>query len=511
MNKKPMLSVSCLLLVMILVVAQMSFTLLLGSGSWALAADGPQPAVRCSSVTGSENPECFSVVQQTSNTTNITIGNKYVFGTMGGLFNIYTWLINVNSPPNQPTNKMPIDGAIGVFATPTLISSVSSYPDTSDMHAASHSSSPAPGMLRMNMKSYGNHNPTYDSRILTIKPELVIDNPPHGLYGEMEEEQYPGEGYTATWLLQNVAGYQAAGIKVIGYITSGYEGRGGDDGYAVKWYSLEMNKKLITNMATLDHVDGVFIDECSDFPNAASKSYLQQLSNLAHSYGLIVWMNTGVDNFDEWYFTSVVADFMQSSEAWRGQSLSPVQQQWGSRIGVTGYKSSYTAQDAYNLTINAWCKGIKYCYINTVEYTSIAPWFEQYAQLLRNWDGSCPASGGKEDASEGEGCFIATAAYGSFLDSHVQKLRAFRDSYLLANPVGRGVVTAYYRISPPLAEFIDDHPSLKPIVRVALLPAVIISEVAVSTTSAEKVAILCSLALVSVGIMVWARKRKSEA
>jgi hypothetical protein len=245
-------------------------------------------------------------------------------------------------------------------------------------------------MLRMNMKSYGNHNPTYDARILAIKPEYVIDNPPHGLYGEIEEEQYPGEGYTASWLLQNVAGYQAAGIKVIGYITGGYEGSGGDDGYASKWYSLEMNKKLVTNMATIDHVNGVFIDECSDFPNAASKSYLQQLSDLAHSYGLIVWMNVGVDNFDPWFFTSGVADFMQSSEAWRGQSLTPVQQQWGSRIGVTGFKSTYTAQDAYNLTIDAWCKGLAYCYINTVEYTKIAPWFEEYAQMLRNWDGSCP-------------------------------------------------------------------------------------------------------------------------
>jgi hypothetical protein len=75
--------------------------------------------------------------------------------------------------------------------------------------ADSYPSSPASSMLRMNLKSYGDHNPTYDARILAIKPELVIDNSPHGLYGEMEEEQYPGQGYTASWLLQNVAGYQA--------------------------------------------------------------------------------------------------------------------------------------------------------------------------------------------------------------------------------------------------------------------------------------------------------------
>ena len=245
-------------------------------------------------------------------------------------------------------------------------------------------------MLRMNMKSYGNHNATYDSRILAIRPEFVIDNPPHGLYGEMEEQQYSGEGYTATWLLQNISGYHAAGIKIIGYSSGGYEGKGGGDHYASKWYSLETNKMLITNMATIDHVDGVFIDECSDFPNAASKAYLKALSDHARSYGLIVWMNTGVDNFDEWYFTANIADFMQSTESWTGQSLSAVQAKWSSRIGVTGYKSSYTAQDAYNLTIDAWCKSIKYCYINTVEYTQIAPWFEEYAQMLRNWDGSCP-------------------------------------------------------------------------------------------------------------------------
>ena len=235
----------------------------------------------------------------------------------------------------------------------------------------------------MNMKSYGNHNAAYDARILSIRPQYVIDNPPHGLYGEMESPQY-----TASWLLQNVAGYQAAGIKVIGYITSGYEGKGGDDGYATKWYSLDMQKKLITNMATIDHVDGVFIDECSEQPGTASKTYLKALTDLAHSYGLITWGNTGVDQFDEWFFTEGGFDYMQSSESWRGQALSSVQKKWGSRISVTGFNSSYTANDALRLTLDAWNKGLAYCYINTVEYVAIAPWFEQYAQMLRDNGGT---------------------------------------------------------------------------------------------------------------------------
>ena len=111
---------------------------------------------------------------------------------------------------------------------------------------------------------------------------------------------------------------------------------------------------------------------------------------------------------------------------------------------------------------------------------------------------------------EGEGCFIATAAYGSYLDSHVQTLRDFRDQYLVTNPVGQALVSTYYDISPPMARFIDDHPALKPVVRVGLLPAVAMSTVAVNTTSAEKAAIAGSLALVSVALAVWLSRRRGK-
>jgi len=110
----------------------------------------------------------------------------------------------------------------------------------------------------------------------------------------------------------------------------------------------------------------------------------------------------------------------------------------------------------------------------------------------------------------GAGCFIATAAYGSYLDSHVETLRDFRDGYLMTNPVGSALVTAYYKLSPPVAEFIDAHPALKPIVRVGLLPAVAMSTVALSTTLAEKAAIMGSLALVSVALAVWLSRRRGK-
>jgi hypothetical protein len=78
---------------------------------------------------------------------------------------------------------------------------------------------------------------------------------------------------------------------------------------------------------------------------------------------------------------------------------------------------------------------------------------------------------------------------------------------MVTNPIGRAFVSAYYRLSPPLAEFIDDHPSLKPIVRVGLMPAVGVSTVAVSTTLAQKIGILAGTALVCVSLVVCLRRK----
>ncbi|MFC1966921.1 CFI-box-CTERM domain-containing protein [Chloroflexota bacterium] len=105
-------------------------------------------------------------------------------------------------------------------------------------------------------------------------------------------------------------------------------------------------------------------------------------------------------------------------------------------------------------------------------------------------------------------CFIATAAYGSYLDSHVNTLRNFRDEYLTTNSIGRSLVFLYYDLSPPVAEFIDEHPALKPVVRVGLLPTVAMSTVAINTTPGEKIAVVGLSVLVSLALVAWLRKRR---
>ena len=93
-------------------------------------------------------------------------------------------------------------------------------------------------------------------------------------------------------------------------------------------------------------------------------------------------------------------------------------------------------------------------------------------------DGAPPAPGPAPAPSVGSGgggggpCFIATAAYGSFLADEVWMLRKFRDEVLLSFPLGRHFVEFYYRHSPPLANAIAESPSARAVVRVGLSPLI---------------------------------------
>ena len=70
-------------------------------------------------------------------------------------------------------------------------------------------------------------------------------------------------------------------------------------------------------------------------------------------------------------------------------------------------------------------------------------------------------------------CFIATAAYGTETASELDILRDFRDQVLLQNALGSRLVEAYYKVSPPVADFIARNDFLRAVVREALIDPVV--------------------------------------
>jgi hypothetical protein len=135
------------------------------------------------------------------------------------------------------------------------------------------------------------------------------------------------------------------------------------------------------------------------------------------------------------------------------------------------------------------CSGTGACVVNANADTSLTATFTS---------NSSSASGD----SGGGGCFIATAAYGSYLDPHVYVLRDFRDRYLLTNFLGQAFVNSYYRFSPPVADFIGKHETLKIAVRWALTP--VIGSVEHPYTAASM------LLMIPAGIVLALRRRKMK-
>jgi len=70
-------------------------------------------------------------------------------------------------------------------------------------------------------------------------------------------------------------------------------------------------------------------------------------------------------------------------------------------------------------------------------------------------------------------CFIATAAYGTETAAELDILRDFRDQVLLENDLGSRFVEAYYRVSPPVADFIAKNDFLRAVVREVLIDPIV--------------------------------------
>lgn len=80
----------------------------------------------------------------------------------------------------------------------------------------------------------------------------------------------------------------------------------------------------------------------------------------------------------------------------------------------------------------------------------------------------------RESSKSNPFCFIATAAYGTPLAPEINILREFRDEKLETGYIGPLLVNAYYKISPPIADFIKRRELLRTITRFFLNPIIFV-------------------------------------
>jgi hypothetical protein len=123
----------------------------------------------------------------------------------------------------------------------------------------------------------------------------------------------------------------------------------------------------------------------------------------------------------------------------------------------------------------------------------------QNQALIESWmEWTPPPPPAPPDSSSdgGGGCFIATAAYGSYLDPHVQVLRDFRDRYLLNYKLGQKLVKLYYQKSPPIAETIAANEVLRLMTRWCLMPVIGIAYLTVSF------GIITTLIIITIGVLM---------
>jgi hypothetical protein len=156
----------------------------------------------------------------------------------------------------------------------------------------------------------------------------------------------------------------------------------------------------------------------------------------------------------------------------------------------------------------------------TVTVTSLVSSSQTYSIILGaassadvDYDGLNPTdvtviNGGNDSGSSG-GCFIATAAYGSPLASHVKVLSRFRDHFLITNRIGKCFVRFYNTYSPPMADFIKKHDSLRIMVRLGLIPLVGFSWLALKIGPVSTMALMLFFGIGLIGLVkfIWSKKK----
>jgi hypothetical protein len=243
-------------------------------------------------------------------------------------------------------------GTVAIMLTLALVMTLAVFP-VGPQNKVLAASTPA----SINMIYYGSNSGGIEQDIINAHPEFLVDNSPAG----------PWQGDA------NVAEYESAGIKYFEYVDGGYENT---VSRAIP-NNLQANLNYIAAVAKTGAY-GIFLDEVSSDPDAASLAYLAAISNAAHAAGLKVVFNTGVSSWSPSLMN--LCDYMNSSETWNNGGLTTCQATYGNRVWMETEGVS-SASTAASLTEGACNDGILAEY-SCGEYSVLPSWLTSYVSLV---------------------------------------------------------------------------------------------------------------------------------
>ncbi len=111
----------------------------------------------------------------------------------------------------------------------------------------------------------------------------------------------------------------------------------------------------------------------------------------------------------------------------------------------------------------------------------------------------------KDEISEGGGCLIATATYGSEMAPQVQLLREIRDNQLMKTDSGMSFMSGfnefYYSFSPHVADLQRENPAFKEAVKIAITPLLSsLSIMSLADSESEVITLGIGVILMNIGI-----------
>lgn len=105
-----------------------------------------------------------------------------------------------------------------------------------------------------------------------------------------------------------------------------------------------------------------------------------------------------------------------------------------------------------------------------------------------------------------DGCFIATAAFGADWAAEVLVLRQFRDRYLARHAAGRAFIAWYYRNGPVAASYLNEYAELKPLVRAALWPLIVLAAFLLGSSPASQLMVVSLLPILFITLYRSAKR-----